>query len=108
MLARMYADFGPPTVPVSREEPFEALVRAIVYQQLAGAAARAIHGRLVAALEGEVTPEQMLGLGVEQLRAGRPVGQQGAQRPGTWRTRCSTGRRWWTRDASAGSATRRS
>jgi DNA-3-methyladenine glycosylase II len=69
VIARMYADFGPPTVPVSKEEPFAALVQAIVYQQLAGAAARAIHGRLIAALGDEVTPERMLALSVEQLRA---------------------------------------
>jgi DNA-3-methyladenine glycosylase II len=43
--------------------------RAILYQRLAGAAARAIHGRLIAALGGEVTPERFLSLSSETLRA---------------------------------------
>jgi len=46
-----------------------ALVEAIVYQQLAGAAARAIHGRLVAALNDDVEPEALLSLSDETLRA---------------------------------------
>ncbi len=40
--------------------PFEALVRAIVYQQLAGSAAAAIHGRLQALFDGEITAEALL------------------------------------------------
>jgi DNA-3-methyladenine glycosylase II len=48
---------------------FEALVRSIVYQQLAGPAAAAIHGRLVAALGGEVTPQRLLGTPEEVMRA---------------------------------------
>ncbi len=40
--------------------PFEALVRAIVYQQLAGSAAAAIHGRLNALFDGEITAEALL------------------------------------------------
>jgi DNA-3-methyladenine glycosylase II len=51
------------------ETHFEALVRAIVYQQLAGAAAAAIHGRLIAALGSEVTPERVLAQPAEALRA---------------------------------------
>jgi DNA-3-methyladenine glycosylase II len=51
---------GPIRVPASTEEPFHYLARAIVYQQLAGAAARAIHGRFVEALTGEVTPSRVL------------------------------------------------
>src|SRR5437764_12468631 len=48
--------------------PFEALVQAIVYQQVAGAAARAIHRRLVAALADGVTPEALLALSDQTLR----------------------------------------
>ena len=48
---------------------FAGLVEAIVYQQLAGAAARAIHSRLVAALDGRVEPEALLALSDETLRA---------------------------------------
>src|SRR4029077_20312292 len=48
---------------------FAGLVEAIVYQQLAGAAARAIHGRLVVALDGRVDPAALLALSDETLRA---------------------------------------
>ena len=48
---------------------FAALVEAIVYQQLAGAAAKAIHGRLVAALDDDVAPQALLALSDETLRA---------------------------------------
>jgi DNA-3-methyladenine glycosylase II len=52
-----------------RRTHFAELVRAICYQQLAGAAARTIHGRLEAALDGDPTPESVLALPVETLRA---------------------------------------
>jgi len=62
VLAGLVARHGPPParrpVPVSRR--FAALARAIVYQQLAGRAASAIHARLLAALEGELTPARVL------------------------------------------------
>jgi DNA-3-methyladenine glycosylase II len=45
------------------------LVRSITFQQLAGPAARAIHGRLVTALDGDVTPERVLATSPEVLRA---------------------------------------
>ena len=48
---------------------FEALLSAIVFQQLAGAAARAIHGRVVTVLGGEVAPERVLAAKPEALRA---------------------------------------
>jgi DNA-3-methyladenine glycosylase II len=51
------------------ESPFEALLSAIVFQQLAGAAARAIHGRVVAVLGGVVAPESVLAAKPEALRA---------------------------------------
>ena len=44
-------------------------MRAIVYQQLAGAAAGAIYGRLVAALGGDVEPERLQALSDEETRA---------------------------------------
>lgn len=47
-------------VPVHREEPFYYLARAIVFQQLAGAAARTIHGRFIEALGGDVSPGKVL------------------------------------------------
>jgi hypothetical protein len=44
-------------------------VRAIVYQQLAGRAAAAIHSRLVGALAGDVRPESLIALDDAALRA---------------------------------------
>jgi DNA-3-methyladenine glycosylase II len=69
VIARLMAETGPPTVHRFPDAPFAALVRAIVYQQLAGAAASAIHGRLVAALGGVVEPEPVAALSDEELRA---------------------------------------
>ncbi len=69
VIARLVAEAGLPSLPRPTEAHFAALVRAIVYQQLAGAAAQAIHRRLVAALGGEVTPERILATPPEVLRA---------------------------------------
>jgi DNA-3-methyladenine glycosylase II len=68
-IARLVSLAGLPRVPRSRETPFAALVRAIVYQQLAGAAAAAIHKRLLAALDDNPTPEALLALDAAALRA---------------------------------------
>jgi DNA-3-methyladenine glycosylase II len=69
VVARLIADAGLPAFPVPAESHFATLVRAITYQQLAGAAARAIHGRLVTALGDEVLPQRLLALSDAQLRA---------------------------------------
>jgi DNA-3-methyladenine glycosylase II len=69
VLRRLVADTGPPRVRPPMETHFAALVRSIVYQQLAGAAANAIHGRLIAALGGAVTPGALLSLSAETLRS---------------------------------------
>lgn len=69
VIAGLVARAGPPRLRRSGESGFATLVRAIVYQQLAGAAASAIHGRLVAALGGELEPERLLALPDEALRA---------------------------------------
>ncbi len=51
VLAALIGRVGPlRLVPPARPEPFRALLRAIVYQQLAGRAAAAIHGRVLALL----------------------------------------------------------
>jgi DNA-3-methyladenine glycosylase II len=47
---------------------FESLLSAIVSQQLAGAAARTIHGRVVVVLGGVVRPESVLSASPEALR----------------------------------------
>ncbi len=59
---------GPIRIRKPDESHFAALVRAITYQQLAGKAAAAIHGRLTAALDDEVQPEKLLALSVEAMR----------------------------------------
>jgi DNA-3-methyladenine glycosylase II len=69
VLAGLVAEAGPMRIRRRTMSPFEALVQAIVYQQLAGPAARAIHGRLIAALDGGVEPEAMLALSDETLRS---------------------------------------
>ena len=69
VLARLVGEIGLPSLPRPTESHFATLVRSIVYQQLAGAAARAIHGRLILALDGDVTPERMLTLTPETLRS---------------------------------------
>ncbi len=62
VIARLFARHGAP--PRRRRVPtagrFAALAEIIVYQQLAGKAAASIHGRFVAAVGGEVTPERVL------------------------------------------------
>jgi DNA-3-methyladenine glycosylase II len=68
VIARLLAEAGPPRFRRPLESPFAALVRAIVYQQLAGAAAAAIHGRLIAALAGDLRPEPLLALTDQELR----------------------------------------
>ena len=69
VIARLVAEGGLPSFPKPTETPFEAIVRAITYQQLAGGAARAIHGRLIGALDGEVTAARLAVLPDEALRA---------------------------------------
>ena len=66
---RLVAEAGPPKVRPPAETHFEALVRAVVYQQLAGPAAAAIHGRLIAALGDEVTAKRLLSLPTGTLRS---------------------------------------
>ena len=68
MVAELVARFGEIKLPKPKTTPFEALVRSIVFQQLAGAAARTIHGRMVDALGGVVTPERILSTPDEPLR----------------------------------------
>jgi len=69
VVRRLVEQTGPPDLQTSTETHFEALVRAVVYQQLAGRAAAAIHGRLIAVLSDTVTPGKLLSLPVEELRA---------------------------------------
>jgi 3-methyladenine DNA glycosylase/8-oxoguanine DNA glycosylase len=71
VLDRLAALHGVPGLrtPPPAGERFAALVRAITYQQLAGRAAEAIHGRLVAAVGGTMTAEAVLATAPEELAA---------------------------------------
>jgi DNA-3-methyladenine glycosylase II len=69
VIARLLEQAGPPRLSRPLDSHFGALVRAIVHQQLAGSAAAAIHGRLVAALDGDIEPAALLDLSDETLRA---------------------------------------
>ena len=69
VIARLLAETGPPRFSRPTESHFATLVRAVVYQQLAGRAAAAIHGRLITAMGGDVQPESLLALSDEDLRA---------------------------------------
>jgi DNA-3-methyladenine glycosylase II len=69
-LAHLVALAGPISYrPRNPDGAFGALVRAIVFQQLAGAAANAIHGRVRAAVEGDLTPEALAAVPDGTLRA---------------------------------------
>ncbi|HXW88429.1 MAG TPA: hypothetical protein VEJ42_09215 [Streptosporangiaceae bacterium] len=78
VLARLVAEAGLPAFPVSTETHFGTLVRAITFQQLAGPAARSIHGRLIAALDGDVTPGRLVALPDEALRGAGLSGAKAA------------------------------
>lgn len=69
VLRRLVKEAGPPRMQARTESHLGTLVRAIVYQQLAGAAAAAIHGRLIEAVDGDLTPERLLALSDDTLRA---------------------------------------
>src|ERR1700736_2976234 len=69
VMGAFIAKAGPARLRGGMGDYFGALVRAIMYQQLAGAAAAAIHGRFVEALGGTVTPEAVLAADPQTLRA---------------------------------------
>jgi DNA-3-methyladenine glycosylase II len=76
-LAKLIARVGPPTFRLAaNQSPFEALTEAIIYQQLHGRAAAAIHARLIAGFQPmptlspiHPTPEQILDVPTQELRA---------------------------------------
>jgi DNA-3-methyladenine glycosylase II len=69
VIAALYERVGPCRLRGRRGSYFESLARAIVYQQLSGKAAATIYGRVEAALGGAVTPEAVLAMPIERLRA---------------------------------------
>lgn len=69
VIARLLEETGPVSFVAQPESNFVALVRAITYQQLAGAAARAIYARLVALLGDDIVPESVLRHSEMELRS---------------------------------------
>jgi DNA-3-methyladenine glycosylase II len=63
-------------LPPPTTDHFGALAESILYQQLAGAAAAAIHRRFVALFDGDLSPEAVLAVPEEKLRG---VGLSGAK-----------------------------
>jgi len=76
--ARIIAAAGPFDPRPPDGDYFNSLARAIVYQQLAGRAARAIHGRFVALFDGQPTAEAVLRTPVEDLRGAGLSGAKAA------------------------------
>ena len=71
VIAKLVAVAGPATLKrrgKERRDHFGALARSIAYQQLAGKAAAAIHGRFEALFDGHPTPETVLAEPEENLR----------------------------------------
>jgi DNA-3-methyladenine glycosylase II len=69
---------GPFRLPKPGTDHFAALAESILYQQLAGAAAAAIHRRFVALFDGDLSPESVLALPEERLRAAGLSGSKAA------------------------------
>ena len=83
VMARLIERFGPSRLARPRREGgplrtgsgtdaeghLASLIESILYQQLAGRAAAAIHGRFITAVGGRVTAEAVLAAGPEPLRA---------------------------------------
>jgi 3-methyladenine DNA glycosylase/8-oxoguanine DNA glycosylase len=80
VMARMLRTHGVPDLRRgrTRRPHFAELARMICYQQLAGRAAAAIHGRFEGLFEGPPTPEALLALPVERLRAAGLSGAKAA------------------------------
>ena len=88
---------------------FGALARSICFQQLAGAAASAIHGRFAALYDGRPTPAAVAATPDDVLRGGRACRRPRWRRSRTWRPRPSTapsasraGAGWTTTRSSTG------
>jgi 3-methyladenine DNA glycosylase/8-oxoguanine DNA glycosylase len=69
-MARLIDRTGPCTLRIHELEPFDALLRSIVYQQLAGSAAAAILGRVRALFpRTRPTPAAVLAMAADRLRS---------------------------------------
>lgn len=69
VMAALMKRTGAFRLPRPTADHFAALAESILYQQLAGAAAAAIHGRFVALFNGNLSPKAVLALRPARLRA---------------------------------------
>ena len=67
VMAELMERTGRFRLPKPTTDHFAALAESILYQQLAGAAAAAIHGRFVALFDGELSPKAVLAVAEERL-----------------------------------------
>jgi DNA-3-methyladenine glycosylase II len=77
-MARLIKAVGPVTLRGPSEDPFAALVRSIMYQQLAGAAATAIHGRFLKLFADGLSPAGVLALPDGAMRTAGLSGSKAA------------------------------
>jgi DNA-3-methyladenine glycosylase II len=77
-MARLIKAVGPVTLRGPSEDPFSALVRSIMYQQLAGAAATAIHGRFLKLFADGLSPAGVLALPDGAMRTAGLSGSKAA------------------------------
>jgi DNA-3-methyladenine glycosylase II len=78
VIAELMERTGPFRLTKPTSDNFAALAESILYQQLAGAAAAAIHRRFVALFDGDLSPEAVLALPEERLRAAGLSGSKAA------------------------------
>lgn len=77
-MAELMQRTGPFRLPKPTTDHFAALAESILYQQLAGAAAAAIHRRFVALFDGDLSPQAVLTLPEERLRGAGLSGSKAA------------------------------
>ncbi|HEY3211315.1 MAG TPA: DNA-3-methyladenine glycosylase 2 family protein, partial [Actinomycetota bacterium] len=78
VMAELMERIGRFRLPRPTTDHFSALAESILYQQLAGAAAAAIHRRFVALLDGDLSPQAVLSLPEERLREAGLSGSKAA------------------------------
>ena len=77
-MARLIKAVGPVELREPFEDPFGALVRSIMFQQLAGAAANAIHGRFIKLFADGLSPSCVLALPEGAMRTAGLSGSKAA------------------------------
>jgi DNA-3-methyladenine glycosylase II len=77
-MAKLIKAVGPIEMRAAFDDHFAALVRSIMYQQLAGAAATAIHGRFLKLFPDGLSPTAVLGLADGAMRSAGVSGAKAA------------------------------